>query len=183
MPDPKSHSASVSPLSEVLAEIAALAGRVSEAEMERAAETVLSAGRVFVAGAGRSGLAARAGAMRLVHLGRTAFVVGETVTPAVGTGDLLLAVSRSGATPSILAVAARARSAGARLLAVTAEPASELAAGADERLILPAVPSVQFGGSLFEQAALIVLDTLALRLQRRLGVSEAEMQSRHANLE
>ena len=50
---------------------------------------MLTAKRVYVAGAGRSGLIARAFAMRLMHLGMEAYVVGETITPAMHTGDIL----------------------------------------------------------------------------------------------
>jgi len=44
---------------------------------------ILDAKRIYVTGAGRSGLIARAFAMRLLHLGFDVFVVGETVTPAI----------------------------------------------------------------------------------------------------
>lgn len=40
------------------------------------------ASRIFVAGAGRSGLVAKFFAMRLMHGGYDVFVVGEIVTPA-----------------------------------------------------------------------------------------------------
>jgi 6-phospho-3-hexuloisomerase len=48
---------------------------------------------------------------------------------------------------------------------------------------IPVGQSVQFGGSLFEQTALVVCDSLTLILQQRLGQSEADMESRHATLE
>ncbi|MEM2817946.1 MAG: SIS domain-containing protein, partial [Archaeoglobaceae archaeon] len=47
--------------------------------------------RIFVVGIGRSGLVAKAFAMRLMHLGYKAFVIGETTTPRIEAGDLLVA--------------------------------------------------------------------------------------------
>lgn len=47
---------------------------VSPQEAERLADLVLGAKRIFVAGAGRSGLAMRAFAMRLMHMGFTVYV-------------------------------------------------------------------------------------------------------------
>ena len=62
-------------------------------------QTVKAVPRVFITGAGRSGLVGRFFVMRLVHLGKSAFVVGETTTPAINEGDLLIAISGSGNTP------------------------------------------------------------------------------------
>ena len=48
---------------------------------------ILKAENIFVTGAGRSGLAAKAFAMRLMHLGLSAYVVGETISPAIHKND------------------------------------------------------------------------------------------------
>src|SRR5512136_868994 len=64
-------------------------------------QRMLSVHRVYVAGAGRSGLIARAFAMRLLHLGFDVYVVGETVTPALQRGDTLVIFSGSGETHSM----------------------------------------------------------------------------------
>lgn len=137
--------------------------------------------RWFVAGQGRSGLVAAMIAMRLMHLGGEAHLVGEATAPSIRRGDGLLALSKSGATPTTVAQARIARGEDAVVVAVTAAPASPLAATADEALILGADPSAQFGGSRFEQSALIVLDALMLSL----GPGEADqrrMRHRHSNL-
>ena len=62
---------------------------------------IIDSKTIFLMGAGRSGLAAKAFAMRLMHLGFDVYVVGETTTPAVQPDDLVIAVSGSGETPSI----------------------------------------------------------------------------------
>jgi 6-phospho-3-hexuloisomerase len=67
---------------EVIRELDRTLAAVSPQEAERLADLVLNARRIFIAEAGRSGLAVRAFAMRLMQMGLAAYVVGETVTPA-----------------------------------------------------------------------------------------------------
>ena len=57
---------------------------ISDDDINSFTSAILTADRIYVAGAGRSGLIARAFAMRLMHIGLESFVVGETVTPAMG---------------------------------------------------------------------------------------------------
>jgi len=66
-------------------------------------------------GAGRSGLAAKAFAMRLMHLGFNVYVVGETTTPAVGPEDLVIGVSGFRETPSIANLGGIAKKIGSKL--------------------------------------------------------------------
>jgi len=166
----------------ICAEFAQAVFSVEAAEAHRLAEAILAAATVFVTGEGRSGLVARGFAMRLGHLGRRAYVTGESVTPAAARGDLLLAVSGSGETRVTVTQAETARALGMRVAAVTAAPESALARLADLRLLIPG-DSAQYGGTLFEQTALVALDALALALQRHLGRTGGEMDARHANLE
>ncbi len=169
---------------EVTAEVSAALAAVDPGEVSALEEAILAARMVFAAGAGRSGLAVRCFAVRLGHLGRPVQVVGEATAPPAQPDDLVIAVSRSGETATTCAVAEAAVRAGARVTAVTAHPESPLARAASARLVIPAGGrSIQFGGSLFEQAAMLLFDVVALRLQRRLGVTVEEMQARHANLE
>jgi 6-phospho 3-hexuloisomerase len=75
--------------------------------------------KILVVGAGRSGLVGKAFAMRLMHLGFNIYVMGETITPAFGVGDLVFVISGSGSTTLPLTVAKMAKSLGAKVLAVT----------------------------------------------------------------
>lgn len=158
---------------------------------ERVIRSVITAPRVFVHGEGRSGLVVRMFAMRLMHLGKTVFVVGETITPAIAPGDVLVAISGSGTTAGVLEAAHGAQSAGAFICAITTDPTSPLALESDHVVVVPAAAktdhsgrrSVQFSGSLFEQSALVVFDATFLLMQSRLGRSSQELWSRHANLE
>ena len=63
--------------------IRAIANTISDEDVENFIEILLRAKRIYVMGAGRSGLVAKAFAMRLMHLGMQAFVVGGTITPAL----------------------------------------------------------------------------------------------------
>lgn len=158
---------------------------VSEEQVQSMRSALLKARAVFVAGEGRSGLVGRCFAMRLMHLGLRSHVIGEAATPALKEGDLLVAISRTGESEVTCARARAAAQQGARVAAVTAAEKSRLAAGADLALLIPAAgeESVQYGGSGFEQAALIALDAIALQLQRELGRSAEQMDARHASVE
>ena len=153
--------------------------------VERAARCVLGHDRVFVGGAGRSGLMLRAFAMRLMQTGKTVYVAGETVTPAIGEGDLLFLASASGATQSVIHYAEVAKKAGADLFVVTAAEASPLAAVHPADAVLPcgskdqpAGPG-QIMGTLFEEALLIFCDAVV----QSLPADPDKMRRRHANLE
>jgi len=152
---------------------------------ERAARRILSHERVFVHGAGRSGLMLRALAMRLAQMGRCVYVAGETVTPAIRRGDLLIVASASGTTASVLRAAEVARSCGADVLTITATADSPLTAvhPADVLMDTPTKDRAQADGqamgSLFEQALLIFGDAVV----QCMGADPLQMRKNHANLE
>jgi 6-phospho-3-hexuloisomerase len=170
-------------------EIATAVESVPEADRLRAIDQITTARRIFVFGEGRSGLVLRMAAMRLVHLGLTAHVVGDATTPAISADDLLIAASGSGETAVTLLIAEQARRAGAALLAVTANANGSLAASADALLLLRtpskgdrgAGQSIQPGGSLFEQSMLVLFDTLFLMIAG--DTAAQQIAERHANME
>jgi 6-phospho 3-hexuloisomerase len=183
-----------STLDQILAEVSACVHQVSAESLARAGALIESASRIFVAGAGRSGLCMRALAMRLIHIGKTVYVVGETTTPAIAAANLLVIGSGSGRTASLLAIVAQARRQGAMILLFTTDATSPLAEQADYRVVIPApafktaeqvrgLISMQPLGTLFEQSLFILCDCLILGLMQRTGVSAAQMVERHANLE
>ncbi|MDN3445453.1 6-phospho-3-hexuloisomerase [Microbacterium sp. APC 3901] len=155
------------------------------------ADLVDDSRRVFVLGAGRSGLALRMTAMRLMHLGLDVHVVGDTTTPAIAAGDLLLTASGSGTTESIVRAAERASAIGARIGAITTAETSPLSELADVVVRVPAAQkldrsadaSQQYAGSLFEQAVVVIGDGIFHALWQREGTSADDLWPRHANLE
>jgi len=174
-------------LRRVEGEVSTALGKINAAEAERLQEALLKANRIFVVGQGRSGLVMRAFANRLMHIGRTVFVVGESTTPAAGKGDLLVACSKSGETGTTCLIAEKAKRAGAMVAALTARRDSRLARTADIVMGVAeergSTVSSQFGGSLFEQSCLLILDAICLVLSVRLRQSNERMMSRHTNLE
>lgn len=168
------------------------AGAVSALE-----QRIASAPRVYVAGAGRTGLIVRAFAMRLMHLGMEVHVVGDVTTPAFRAGDLLVIGSGSGETGTLRVLAERSKELGGALAVVTIVPTSTIGRLADVAVRLDAsspkiVPrrgeapvrvSAQPMGSLFEQALLLLLDAVVMRLAAACSTSSDEMFARHANLE
>jgi len=170
----------------VLDELRAALSAVREEEVEALRAALVQARSMFVTGEGRSGLVGRCFAMRLMHLGLRAHVIGETTTPALGANDLLVAISRTGESEVTCGRARLAAAKGARVAAVTAAKHSALARTAHLMLVIPAGAdkgSEQYGGSGFEQAALIALEAIAFQLQRELGQSAQEMDERHATVE
>jgi len=165
-------------------EVAGVLSAVSEEQMATVAALFSDRRRRwFCTGRGRSGLVAQMVAMRLMHLGFDAHSVGEATAPSVREGDGIVVISGSGETPMTVHVAKKALGVGAHVVAVTADGASTLAKIADAILEVPAAESKQFGGSLFEQGALLVLDALVLDLIARGPEAFEEMESRHTNLE
>lgn len=157
----------------------------------RAGALLLEAPAVFTVGTGRSGLALQMAAMRFMHLGLSAYVVGETTAPAIGPGDVLVAASGSGSTSRVVRAAEVARDQGAHVVALTTAADSALAKAATEVLVIPAADkqdfegttSEQYAGSLFEQSVLILTDALFHSMWRSSGIQARELWRLHANLE
>ncbi|WNY23041.1 3-hexulose-6-phosphate isomerase [Methanimicrococcus hongohii] len=146
---------------------------------------------VFVVGAGRSGLVGRAFAMRLMHMGFNAYVIGETVTPAVRENDVVVAISGSGNTKYVVEVCKKCKRVGAPVISLTSKDESELKELPSLNVVLPAkCKDDASGGSAktpmgtsFEILALVFLDSVIMQLIELTGVTEDEMKARHANTE
>ena len=178
-PDPLSR-----PWLEVGDEIAELLANLDSTAFEAAVEALRpNRRRWFTTGQGRSGLVAQMTAMRLMHLGRTVHVLGEATAPSVQAADGLLVISASGTTPVSLHFARGAKDLGSRVLAVTTDPASPLGTLADVVLPVPPLRTNQFGGSLFEQGALLVLDAVVMELAAEVHDAHKAMRALHTNMQ
>ena len=178
----------------ILTELSATVSHLREHrhdDLEAAADTLSGGGRVFLLGAGRSGLALQMTAMRLMHLGLSVHVVGEVTAPAIGPDDVLLTASGSGTTTAILRAAETAATVGARIVVLTTNGTSPLAALATNVVLVPAAGkldrsgsvSSQYAGSLFEQTVMLIGDALFHSLWQRSGQSADALWPRHSNLE
>jgi 6-phospho-3-hexuloisomerase len=181
----------------VLAELGDVLGEVDESAVSALQEKLAAARRVFVAGAGRSGLMMRGFAMRLMHLGLAVHVVGDPTTPSLQAEDILLIGSGSGETGSLQGMARKARQIGAGVALITIVPESTIGKLSDPVIRLDAPSpkaaqptdgrsprtSIQPMGSLFEQALLLLLDIVVMRIAAVRGLPPEQMFARHANLE
>lgn len=181
-------------IKKVAEEISTVLSNVREEEANQLSTHLKSAKRVFVYGEGRSGLMGKAFAMRLMHGGFHVFVIGETTTPSIEEGDLLVAISGSGSTDAILQFASKAKKSGAKVFLVTTNKESEIASICNGILNIPAATkhrrpqepeTIQPLGNQFDQSVHLVLDAIIIGT---LAGDEAkdvyeEMTRRHTNFE
>jgi 6-phospho-3-hexuloisomerase len=159
--------------------------------------------KIFVVGQGRSGFVGRAFALRLMNMGLTVYFLGETITPAAGKDDLIVAISGSGTTKIALTASSTAKEIGAQVVAVTSYSESPLGDIAD--LVMPIGGRTKIGwpkeedylvrqilgesetlsplGSIFENNCMVFLDSMVVELMHRLGKNEDELRKLHATLE
>lgn len=177
---------------QIIAEISQVIAHVPQESISKLATLLGNSQRIFVTGEGRSGFMAKSFAMRLMHLGADSHVIGETVTPALAEGDLLIAVSGSGTTKAAVWTADKAKELGCSIVAVTTDESSPLGILADMILHIPAATkyrregeatSIQPLGSLFDQCTHVLLDAVCLAYGQLQQVQNDEVFAKHSNVE
>lgn len=175
---------------------------LDEKTIDEFEDIIMDANNVFVTGAGRSGLAAKAFAMRLMHLGLRAYVVGETISPAINGDDCIVAISGSGETNTIVSAAKISKNRGAKVLAVTSYPESTLGQLADSYLLVKGRTKKEVDdenymkrqihgnytsltplGTAFELTTLVFLDAIVSELMEKMEQTESDLKARHTVLE
>lgn len=180
-----------------------IANTISDEDTEKFIRELLNAKRVYVIGAGRSGLVAKAFAMRLMHLGLHAYVVGETITPALNKGDVIVIFSGSGRTKTVADLAETARDIGGRICLITSNADSRIGKIADSIVIIEqhrdavADEAAEFEirqmmgdhksfaplGTLFETASMVFADAVISRMMEITQTDESALKNRHTNIE
>ena len=183
--------------------IRTIADVMSDDEIDAFLAEILNANRIYTMGAGRSGLVAKSFAMRLMHLGLSAFVVGETVTPAMKSGDVIIVFSGSGATKTVADISETAKEIGGRVCLITSKRDSRIGRIADCIVIIEsqrdkvADESAEFEirqmmgehksfaplGTIFETTAMVFADAIISRLMEITQCRPEDLQCRHANIE
>jgi 6-phospho-3-hexuloisomerase len=183
--------------------IRAIANTISDRDVEKFIAELLKAKRVYVMGAGRSGLVAKAFAMRLMHLGLQAFVVGETITPSLNKGDIMVVFSGSGRTKTIADIAETAKEIGAKICLITSNADSRIGKISDCIVIIKhhrdevGDDAIEFEirqmmgdhksfaplGTLFETTSMIFADAVISRLMEITQTDEIALKNRHTNIE
>lgn len=168
--------------------------KIDKASLLEFIQTIQKHNTIFLIGTGREGLAARAFAMRLMHMGKEVHWIWDDTAPAICPGDLLIAVMGDGKIGHIRYVCERAKEAGGFLYVVTGSPGSLLNRGlADRIFFLPGavyrgtddvVPSIQPMGNLFEQTLLVTFDMIVMLLAEKTEeLTYEKMAARHRNVE
>lgn len=175
---------------------------LDEDEIEKFENIIIESKNIFVTGAGRSGLAAKAFAMRLMHLGLSAYVVGETISPAIYGDDCIIAISGSGETNTIVSAAKIAKNRGSKVLALTSYPESSLGQLADSYILVKGRTKKEVDdenyikrqihgnytsltplGTAFELTTLVFLDAIVSELMEKMQQTESDLKARHTVLE
>jgi 6-phospho 3-hexuloisomerase len=164
--------------------------RVDKLSINKIITSFFEANRIFVYGAGRSGLVSKAFAIRLVHLGFQTFVIGETIGAPIKKEDLVFIISGSGVTIPAVMTAEIARNIGAKLVVVTGRRNSKITKFADITIVLSTEceddekrKELAPLGTLFEASAWILLDSIIAELMKSKDETEESMRARHATLE
>ncbi len=188
-------------IEEILRGIESSLELLDEKQVEEFLNVIVDSNKILIVGQGRSGLVGRAFAMRLMHLGLSVYVVGETITPSIEMDDLLFAISGSGRTAFVVNAATTAKKTGAKVATVTSHPDSSLGKLSDYIVVIkgrtklarskdytsnqilgihePLAPL----GTMFEICSMVFLDSVVAELMYRLKKSEEDMRRRHAVIE
>jgi 3-hexulose-6-phosphate synthase / 6-phospho-3-hexuloisomerase len=172
----------------ILDKISSVLSATNDAYYQQLTGMLDSSQRIFVSGAGRSGLVGRFFAMRLVHSGYDTSMVGEVVTPSINAGDLLIVISGSGETEQLIAFTKKAQSVGAKILLICSKASSTIGDMADA--VFQIGKTEQYGkvvgmpmGTVFELSTLSFLEGAISHIIHEKGIPEEIMRQRHANLE
>ncbi len=187
---------------DILKKLETILSQVPPEDAKAFLNKIMKADRVFIFGMGRSGLAGRAFAMRLMHCGKRVFYVGEITSPPIKDGDVLVTISGSGKTSSVISIAKTAKKNKATLLALTSDTKSDLAELSDlvvrikgrvkteddeidylDRQVEGEHLDLTPMGTLFELSCSIFLDTIIALLIKEESIDEKYMKKKHTNLE
>ncbi len=177
---------------QVLSELGAVFARLDDEVPRHMTAAITQSRRIALHGVGREGLMIKAFAMRLMHLGFDAHVVGDVTTPPLSAGDLLIASAGPGNLATVQALMNVAHGTGARVMLITGQPESKAAQVADDVIYLPAQTMANDSegsssllpmGSVYEIAMLLFFDLIALLLRDQTDQTTDQMRRRHTNLE
>ena len=151
---------------------------------DRLVDDIVKARKIFVYGAGRSGLVGQLFAVRLVQIGLDVHFVGDMTTPIIGKDDLTILISNTGETMSCVQTANIARRLGCTVVSITSSDSNKLAhasnyivrvvhKGTDDRTYAPL-------GTIFEDSVSIFFDSLIPSIMEKMDIDENDMRGRHA---
>ena len=166
-------------------------------------DAIIAAKHVFVYGTGREGISMRGFAMRLAHLGKPTFWLMDDTTIGMHEGDLFILADGRGDVGIHRRIVEQASASGARIAMITGLPEGYRAKNyADQILFVHStvylgdtsknpdavkqqdvVPTEQPMGNQFEQHLYLLMDIIAILLKDEMGLTYADMEARHRNVE
>lgn len=161
-------------------------------EIDLFESSLINSKRVVVFGAGRVGFVMKSFSMRLNHMGKESYFLGDVNVPKIGSDDLVLIGSGSGNTSSVVNVVQLALKHNIDIIGITANPRSFVAKNSKCSILLncPNKESISENNfskqpmtTLFEQSLYILLDSLVLNLMRKMNQTNELMLDRHNILE
>lgn len=174
----------------ILEELRASVFSVDEKDLCGFIEKIREAPKIYCDGKGRSGLQMKAFAMRLAQMGFRVYDASGVTTPAMETGDFLIAASGSGQTPNLLEHVLTAEKLGTAIALITASETSVMREKSNYCFQFRAKSkqdtektSIQPMGTLFEQSLAVFLDITVLLLMQECCITGDEMYRLHNNLE
>ncbi len=177
-------------IEDIIKEISNVTNMVTDEQLTLFIKKINEAKRIIVCGTGRSGLMIKSFAMRLMQIGYISYLFGETITPAIKEGDLLIVASASGETNSVCQAVKSAQKENVKVITITANEQSTLYKL--QQALITIKVSTKFNtvnitkqplGSLFEQALLIIFDAIILKIAKENENMNSVMAMRHANIE
>ena len=158
---------------------------IPQKDWENFIDLITTKEKIFVYGSGRSGLVGQLFSVRLVQLGLRVYFIGDMTTPIIGKNDLTILISNTGRTTSVVQTAEIARRIGSHVVSFTSSPNSKLAATSDTVIALKIEKDETDSklaplGTIFEDTMLFFFDCIVPDIMKKLGVTEADMRSRHA---
>lgn len=178
-------------------------GQLDMGQLDVFMNEVIGAKHVFVYGTGREGISMRGFAMRLAHLGKAAYWLMDDTTIGMHEGDLFVICDGRGDVGIHRRIVEQASKTGARIAMVTGLPEGNLArnyadvilfvrstvymdeshAEADSPKQHDVVPTTQPMGNQFEQHIYLLMDVIVILIKNRMGLSYADMEANHRNIE
>ncbi len=178
----------------ILNEIEQILSKVNDEEINNFISTIIKnkKNKIVCAGAGRVGNAIWAFSMRLGHLGFNSYCIGDSTTPSIKKGDLLIVASGSGETETIYHLVKVAKNHMVNIALITGNKDSRMGHLSDITAVIPApsktrkiegFKSIQPMTTLNEQCLNIFFDTVVIELMRKMKIKEKHMWDRHSKLE
>ncbi len=172
--------------------------KIDDEELENAVSLILGAEKIYVLGIGHSGMFGRILSMKLNHAGLKAYTVFDEINPPFDEKDLFIAISQSGETGTILALAQKAKKLGGKVLGITSANDSTLGNIADALLCIEKhgvtsrfralgaigdIKNQNLLGALFGFNIYVLFYTIVIMLAERKNETPDSINARHANLQ